>query len=145
MAYSQEDKDRLFDEVCLQIQSGKAVRNVLKVEGMPDVTTFYRWLDEDESKSKQYARACELRAEHMFEDILDIADDSSQDTITDEEGNDRFNSEFAARSRIRIDARKWLLSKLNPKKYGDKTDITTNGNDVTTLQVFKIGDTEIII
>jgi len=68
----------------------------------------------------QYARAMELRLDIMAEDILDIADDSSEDELFTEEGKRVFNGEFAARSRIRIDARKWLMGKLKPKKYGDK-------------------------
>jgi hypothetical protein len=56
------------------------------------------------------------KADLMFEDILNIADDSSGDTITDDEGNERINTEFVQRSKIRVDTRKWALSRMNPKK-----------------------------
>ena len=42
----------------------------------------------------------------------------------------KLNGENIQRSRLRIDTRKWLMSKLNPKVYGDKLDMTTNGNDI---------------
>ena len=67
----------------------------------------------------------------MADETLEIADDSSHDTITDDEGNERFNSEFAARSRLRVDTRKWLLSKALPKVYGDK--ITTEHTGRVTI------------
>lgn len=130
MAYSQEDKDRIVNTICFRISEGESLRSIVKDEDMPDLTTFLVWISEDEVKSKQYARAMELRADSMFEDMLDIADDSSEDALTDDNGNVKVNTEFVQRSRLRVDTRKWVLSRMNPKKYGDKTDITTNGNDV---------------
>ena len=44
----------------------------------------------------------------------------------------RMNSEYVQRSRIRIDTRKWIASKLKPKKYGDKVDVTTDGEKINT-------------
>ena len=70
----------------------------------------------------------------MFEEMFDIADDSSNDYMAKQYGDgvevQVLNSENIQRSRLRIDTRKWALSKMNPKKYGDKTDITTNGKEI---------------
>jgi hypothetical protein len=56
---------------------------------MPNATTFYRWIDEESEwasvKNKQYARASEIRAEKIFDEMLDIADDNKNDINTDEE------------------------------------------------------------
>lgn len=136
MAYSQEDKDRIFNEICTLIENGMAVRNALKQDGMPDSKTFYDWMDKDNSKLQQYARACELRADMMAEDMLEIADDGTNDYMTITKGDTEYNvedREVTSRSKLRVEARKWLLSKMNPKKYGDKTDITTNGNEITNV------------
>ena len=130
MAYSDKEKSKLIDSICLEIERGESVRSILKSEDTPDPTTFYKWIDEDEEKSKQYARACEARADLMFEDILHIADDSSKDTKTvDISGAsvEVLDSEHVQRSKIRIDTRRWMLGKLQPKKYGDKLDLTTGG------------------
>jgi hypothetical protein len=63
----------------------------------------------------------------LFDEIIDIADDSSQDEIVIDLGegvkSTRQNTEFVQRSRLRIDARKWVISKLNPKKYGDRLEL----------------------
>ena len=58
----------------------------------------------------------------MFEEILDIADDGSNDYM-ETKGGYKINSESIARSRLRIDARKWIMSKMQPKKYGDKLEL----------------------
>ena len=68
-----------------------------------------------------YAHAREARADKLAEDILEIADDSSHDVIVDEGGNVKINGEFVQRSRLRVDSRKWLASKMFPKKDGDVT------------------------
>ena len=69
------------------------------------------------------------------EEILEIADDARNDYMEklDDSGNllgYTLNGEHVQRSRLRIDTRKWLMSKQNPKVYGDKLDMTTNGNDI---------------
>lgn len=101
-----------------------SVRSILpKGNSIVGITEFYSWLDEDEDKKKRYARACEVRAEKIFEEILDIADDATKDEIITESGGKIENKEFVSRSRLKIDARKWVLSKMNPTKYGDRTVI----------------------
>ena len=64
--------------------------------------------------------------------MLDIVDDSSQDKVIDELDDEikieKTNHEAIQRSRLRYDARKWLISKLHPKKYGDKIEVDQNTN-----------------
>jgi hypothetical protein len=74
-----------------------------------------------------YTRARELRSDRIFEDILAIADKANNDTYKDADGVERVNREVVDRAKIQIDARKWMLGKMQPKKYGDKMDITSDG------------------
>jgi hypothetical protein len=138
MAYSEKEVIGIFNYVCLEIEKGRALRNVLKDDKMPSTSTFYQWLDNNEDKAKQYARATQVRADIIFDDILSIADENEKDTYINENGIEVVNSDVIQRSRLRIDARKWVLSKLNPKKYGDKTDITSGGEKINTPQEVKI-------
>jgi hypothetical protein len=134
MAYSDKERDIIFDSIVSEIEEkGSALRNILSKPDMPSSRTFYKWLDEDIDKVKQYARATEIRAEKLFDEIIDIADEKSNDTYTDETGKEYTNHEVINRSRLKIDARKWVLSKLNPKKYGDKIDHTTDGEKITNI------------
>jgi hypothetical protein len=132
--YSIEERDKILNSIFQEIAKGKSVRGIFD-GGQVEISreTFYVWLDEDKSKSDQYAKVCEVRADKIFEDILDIADDGTNDYV-DKDGITVLNSEHIQRSRLRVDARKWMLGKMNPKKYGDKvsTDITSKGEKIQT-------------
>lgn len=133
MAYSQEEINEKFELIIKDIEeNGMAIRNAIKGYGMPDITTFYKWIKEDEDKAKRYARACETRAESIFEEILEIADKQGEDIAGEDQfGNPIINHNVIQRNRLQIDARKWVLAKMNPKKYGDKVDVTTQGEKIS--------------
>ncbi len=123
--------DKLADKICQMIAQGQSVRSICAKKDMISMQTFFRWLRENDKFREQYARACEERSYMHAEDIIEIADNATNDYMEKLEGDGYiFNSENVQRSRLRIDTRKWLMSKLNPKVYGDKLDMTTNGNDI---------------
>jgi hypothetical protein len=88
-------------------------------------------VDDRDGFAERYARARDAGLDEIADQVLDIADDGQNDWM---ESNDpdnpgyRFNGEAAQRSRIRFDARRWYLSKLAPKRYGDKTAVEHSGN-----------------
>ncbi len=128
------------DSICGQLAEGMSLREICRQEGMPDKATVMRWLQAHDSFRDQYVRAKEIGIEALAEDILDIADDASNDwmerrTADGDSAGWLFNGEAARRSQIRIDSRKWLLSKLAPKKYGDKvTQEHTGAVTVTKIE-----------
>lgn len=101
---------------------------------MPVQSTVYRWILSSNpiysEFQKKYARAREAQAEALFDEILDIADDASNDYVEtdDEDGGVRVNHDHIQRSRLRVDSRKWYLSKVLPKKFGEKLDLTSGGD-----------------
>lgn len=106
--------------ICEALAAGMSLRTLCAQPAMPSMTTVMRWLA-DEAKPEfrlHYAHAREAQADLLTAEILEIADDSSGDIITDKDGNTRLDCEFIARARLRVDSRKWLASKLVPKKYG---------------------------
>lgn len=119
-----KNHDLDFEYICLEIEKGKALRRVCPQ--FMGLEKFYLLLNKSEDKTKRYARACEIRADNIFDDILSIADDNSRDTYTDANGVERTDNDVIQRSRLMVDARKWVLSKMQPKKYGDKLDIDAN-------------------
>jgi hypothetical protein len=119
MAYSQSEIDKIFHSICQRVENGEALRKVLKSIPLGS-ETFYRWVDADESKSKQYARSLEFRAELKFESI---EDDYSEEPQRDAETG-RIDPAWVNLQRLKIDAKKWELSKMLPKKYGDKQETT---------------------
>jgi hypothetical protein len=73
--------------------------------------------------------ARELQADYLAEEMLEIADDGRNDWTKREDGIDAVNAEVVQRSRLRVDARKWLMAKLQPKKYGDRIAQEVTGGD----------------
>jgi hypothetical protein len=116
MEYSQA----LADDICEQIAAGKSLRSICEQSDMPNKATVFRWLSADKGFSDQYARARETQADTLFDEILAIADDGKNDSYVDEDGMVRTDHDVIARSKLRVDARKWMAGKLRPKVYGEK-------------------------
>jgi len=122
MAYSQQQIEETFNDILYEIEQGNSLISILRRKEFPSTATFYQWLEADENKAKRYVRACEIRADVIFEDIIDIADHSDEDHTPFTGAN------VVQRDRLKIDARKWIVAKLHPKKYSDRVyqDITTH-------------------
>jgi len=137
MAYTKAQIDKIFNEIINLIEQGDSLRSILLSLNMPSSRTFYKWIDESDDKVKRYARSCYLRSEILFDEIIDISDDNKRDRRTLKDGQEVVDHEVIARSRLRVDTRKWILSKMNPEKYGDKVDVTTKGDKVNRPETIK--------
>lgn len=127
--------EALVDEICDKIAtSNKGLHAICKDNDYPAVVTLMNWLNDPDKVYflNKYVRARELQADFMAQEILDIADETEHDTIHHEKFGDMPNNEWINRSRLRVDSRKWLMSKLLPKKYGDKLDVTSDGKELKT-------------
>jgi len=126
-----------FENVLKHIREGMSVRDACKLPDTVSSTTFYEYVGNDVNKAEQYARASEIRANLMFDEIITIADEAVNDITIGEDGLEKVNHENIQRSRLRVDARKWALSKMNPKKYSDnsKLDVTTNGENINIVSL----------
>lgn len=99
---------------------------------MPTRQTIMEWIVEDKSIADKYTRAKELQADYMAEEILDIADEGKNDYMTVTRGDNDMevvDHEHIQRSKLRIESRKWLMSKLKPKAYGDKVSLDHQSPD----------------
>jgi hypothetical protein len=86
------------------------------------VSSVYLWLIKHKLFSEMYARAKEDQADTYSDQIIDIGEEIPMMVITDEDGKvtKRIDPAGINRNRLRVDARKWVASKLKPKKYGDR-------------------------
>jgi hypothetical protein len=109
------------------IADGLSIRKACAQTGLP-ISTFTDHILKPEY-SEHYARAMERRADAIFDEIVDISDGEQQE---DGEKPD------TQRDRLRIDARKWVVSKMLPKKYGDKVTQELTGADGAKLIPEKI-------
>lgn len=122
-SYSEEVAAR----ICEELADGASLRKICSADGMPRKSSVFRWLADpaNESFRIQYAAALEARADTLADEIVDIADDASEDFKSverDGEMVEAFDHEHVQRSKLRVDARKWVASKLKPKKYGDRIE-----------------------
>lgn len=114
------------DKVCALLAEGLSLR---KAAAACDVSASHvlDWTHDLPAFGEQYARARARGYQLLADEILEISDDSSHDTISTEQG-EKANAEFVARSRLRVDSRKWMLSKMLPKVYGDKIEHEHKGS-----------------
>ncbi len=138
MARATDYNKEIVDEICEEIATtNKGIATILsQKEEYPSEKTFFNWLNNDDNKEflQLYARAKERQAERLASEIIAIADDSREDTETRYDQNgapyEVENKEYTNRSRLRVDTRKWIMSKLLPKKFGDKVDLTSDGKQL---------------
>lgn len=129
----------LAQNICeLTSHSNMSLKSVCESVGV-SVSSVFRWREEFEEFRKMYARSKEDQADYLAEEIIEIADDSSNDLERiDDFGNRIENKEFVNRSRLRVDARKWVAAKLKPRKYGDKVDVTTDGDKLPGIMQYEV-------
>lgn len=147
MARPSKYTKKLATKICKLISTtSQGLKSICDDKKMPDVSTVHRWLAKDEHKEFQdmYTRAREAQADLLADQIIEIADDSSGDTIITEKGHLIMDSEFVARSRLKVDARKWKASKLAPRKYGDKIQQEVSGPDGApiAMNIINFGDVD---
>lgn len=129
------DNAQLAQDIIAHMLGGKSCRASCKDVGVP-LASFMRWVSNDESLADQYARAREMLIEHMAEDLLQISDEAVATTAAGST-----DSGAVAKQRLQVDTRKWLLSKLAPKKYGDKVEHdlkSSDGSMTPTQPVYRI-------
>ena len=132
----------LFTAICDRISRGESLRSVCRDPEMPHKSTVLRWLHEKPELRDQYVRARDDLMEYWASDILEIADDGTLDLVP---GLNKYGDEVMVpnhanvqRDRLRIDSRKWLLSKLQPRVYGEHVQVDVSGEvqhrvDITAL------------
>jgi hypothetical protein len=116
----------IADEICTRLANGESLRAICgsdRDDFMPSIGTVLRWVGEKPDFQKQYARAREIQAETHADDIVTIADGKEED-----------DSVRTARDRLRVDARKWVASKLLPKKYGEAVHLKHSDPDGGAIQ-----------
>ncbi len=124
-------------EICHTIANSSKSLRTISLEFNVPLRTLLDWLSTNKEFSQQYAQAKEQQADFLAEEMIEIADDSANDTIYTDKGPIE-NREWTNRSRLRVDTRKWIASKLKPKKYADRIDHTNAGEKFEAAQVITL-------
>ena len=131
--------EEIGDIICARLADGESLNAICKDERMPAESTVRSWaIDTEHPISANYVRAREIGYYKMADEMLEIADDGTNDWMVragqDEEGSAySINGEHVSRSKLRVDTRKWLLSKALPKVFGDKVVSEHVGKDGEAL------------
>lgn len=122
--------------ICERIADGNSLRTICAEDGMPNKATVLRWISSKDAFRDQYARAREAQADALFDEILAIADAPliGEKIKIDKDGNKEITrGDMIEHRRLQVDTRKWMASKLLPKKYGDKQQLEHSGVDGAPL------------
>jgi len=135
--------DEIASTILERIMEGESVRQICRDDSMPCQSSVFKWLSTNPEFAERYARAKAVQMDAMADEILDIADDGTNDWMERISDDDKpvgwvVNGEHIQRSRVRVDTRKWLMSKLAPKKYGEKVATELTGPNGGPLQVQEV-------
>jgi hypothetical protein len=139
----------LANEICRRIASGRTTLSVSKDEDMPNRSTIIDWTYQHEEFSIMYDAARKKLYDHWADEIVDEACDESRDyqkrkrTKISNDGKKTIkeiieetvsDNTATGRDRLKVDSKKWLLSRLLPKQYGDKIEQQITGKDGAEFQ-----------
>ena len=115
----------ITDAILERLAAGESLRAICKGDDMPPESTVRRWAVEDtQGFASRYHRARDVGLDVMADELLEVADEA--EVTARHDGADvklALDATAVNRNRLRVDARKWYLSKLAPKKYGDRQAI----------------------
>ena len=115
------------DAICARLAAGESLNGICKTDGMPAESTVRAWaLDDVEGFSAKYARARAIGYERLADELLTIADTplTGVKTKTNDKGEvETTEGDMIEHRRLQVDARKWMLAKMLPKKFGDKLEL----------------------
>lgn len=119
----------VVEKIVKGLSEGTPLTEICADEKMPAPRTVREWAQNDENFSAAIARARELGFDALAEQCLEIADDARNDwmekKLNSGETIEVLNSEHVQRSKLRIETRLKLLAKWDPKRYGEKIDVTS--------------------
>ena len=125
-SYTEEQKGVIITSICDKVIEDKISFNEAVKESEISLVSFYKWISKDDGLQTLYKYARDVRSDVLFEEIIEIADSTEEGVVieTDDHGRTKEKKgDMTQHRRLKIDARKWTVSKMSPKKYGDKLDI----------------------
>ena len=132
----------LANTICDRIASGKSLRSICADKKMPHLATVLRWVGKDDAFREQYARARDVQADVLFDEMHHIADTQviGVKTVKKPTGTETTEADMIDHRRLQIETRKWMLGKMAPKKYGDKSQVEMTGKDGGALEFKDVTD-----
>lgn len=127
-------RESLAKAICIRLMLGESLNQICKLDAYPNKSTIFRWLASNDEFRDKYQRAREIQQETHLDELLEIADDGTNDWM-ERLGKDgqsigwQLNGEHVQRSKLRIDSRKWIMERMAARKYGDKKQVDLQSSD----------------
>lgn len=125
--------------ICAELAEGRSLRTVCKSDNMPAMSTVFLWLRDHKEFSEQYAQAKEESAEAQHEELADLGDQAIQ--LAQSLPGQQASAAVQA-VRLKADNLKWSMSKMKPKKYGDKLDVDAKVDGQLNINLVSYKDAE---
>lgn len=136
--------DELGIDICKRLACGESLKSICRDPAMPCISSVMNWLLSDSELHagflERYDHARRIQAQILADELMDIADDGSNDYMErndPENGGYAVNGEALGRSRLRVDTRKWFMSKVIPKFKDKPEEDTTPKNQPITINLVK--------
>ena len=130
--YDDATKNAMVDSLLVQIEAGKSMREVCRMDGMPDHTTVIRWMRDDASLATRYARARMAQADVLFDRMEAVEEAVSAGTMD------------SHAARVVLDSMRWRASKLAPKVYGDRLDVSVSDARISITGALQAAQSRLI-
>ena len=125
--WTDEQKAKACEEILERVRGGMSLSKAcIGDDWTPARQTFELWCSQDPALDSEYTCAREARADAIFEECLEISDRQGADVVT-VDGVDVIDHNVIARNKLMIDTRRWMLGKMQPKKYGEKLELEHGG------------------
>ena len=113
----------LADKLFKRLAQGESLMSICRDKSMPSRTVVYNWLKENKNGfTRDYAHARSVGLDVLADEIIEISD---SEVFRTDSGN--VDSADVQRKRLQVDARKWILAKLAPTKYGERSSLELTG------------------
>lgn len=130
--------DEIADQICARLATGESLAGICRDEGMPPESTVRTWVIDDPSGfAAKYARARDIGLDCVADEIIRIADTPIEGVVVkeSEDGVETTRKDMLEHRRLQVEARKWYLSKLAPKRYGDRQQVDVGGQQDNPITV----------
>lgn len=119
--------EELATSICFLISQGISLKIICKEKDMPDKSNVFRWMQTNTDFRDKYRASKEECMDSFADEIIDIADETIELV---RKGAEKKSSAYVQAMKLKIETRRWLMSKLKVKKYGDKLDLTSGDKEI---------------
>jgi hypothetical protein len=131
-------KENVWPAILDAIANGQSLSSILRIEGMPSYSWAKLQLRSDPDLRKQYDQALEDRGDRLAEELIELAFTKLPDDL-----DGRAQSAWVQHLRVKIDVLKWTASKLRPRVYGERIDVSVTNTQISITQALELAEARV--